>query len=163
MSNSILAPIKVADYTINTIFFLDICFNFMQAYPVDFENAYVVDRSRIATRYLSTWFFFDLISSVPVSTLTTVARGDLTTDDEGAQGGGFTQLSKVVRLLRLLRLLKVINISKYTQHLQATLGVNMYLLGVATAVGRVVLVAHFVACIFWGQVPWCPVSCACRT
>lgn len=51
------------------LFFLsDIVINFMSTYR-DKMDIQVSDRGKIAYNYITSWFFIDLISSIPVDTL----------------------------------------------------------------------------------------------
>jgi len=60
-----MRPLSVTDNVVNIIFFLDIWLTFFVAY-YDKTTYLLVDRhGPIATRYLRTWFLFDLVSTIP--------------------------------------------------------------------------------------------------
>ena len=53
---------QIALYAVDALFIIDMCFKFRTAFK--FEGVVVLDRSRIARRYLESWFVPDLISVV---------------------------------------------------------------------------------------------------
>ncbi|CAG5136099.1 unnamed protein product, partial [Candidula unifasciata] len=51
----------------DTVFFLDIVINFRTGIIVnDFADEIILDPKLIARQYIKTWFFLDLLSSVPM-------------------------------------------------------------------------------------------------
>lgn len=81
------------DNVVNAFFFIDIIITFFVAY-IDKANYVLVDDPRmIAWRYVSTWFIFDLISTIPSE----LARNAM--PDPLAQYGYFN----ILRLWRLRR------------------------------------------------------------
>lgn len=101
------------NYIIDGIFFVDIILCFFTAFEDENEEL-VHDRCVIATTYLKTWFFVDIISVLPVSEF-------LQTSDFGnlARITRLPKLYRLIRLIKLMRLLKVIkernSISRYLQ------------------------------------------------
>ncbi|KAG8385292.1 hypothetical protein BUALT_Bualt03G0026800 [Buddleja alternifolia] len=86
----------VIDNIVNSFFAIDIVLTFFVAY-LDSESYLLIDDPRkIAIRYLSTWFIFDVCSTVPFQSLSL-----LFTDHNG--GLGF----KLLSMLRLWRLRRV--------------------------------------------------------
>ena len=80
-------------------FLTDVCFNFNTAY-MDDEEQWVLDRGKIAAKYMSGWFWIDAPSSVPVELIDMFMEGD-------SSQLGMLRFLRLFRLLRLLRLLKV--------------------------------------------------------
>ena len=85
----------ILDHIVNGFFAVDIFLTFFVAY-VDTETYLLVDKpKKIAIRYLSTWFIFDVASTAPLQPLSL-----LFTSHKG--GLGFKALS-MLRLWRLRR------------------------------------------------------------
>ncbi|XP_047948704.1 potassium channel KAT3-like [Salvia hispanica] len=86
----------VVDNIVNAFFAVDIVLTFFVAYMDSQTYLLIDDHKKIAIRYLSTWFAFDLCSTVPFQSLSI-----LFTDHSG--GLGF----KLLSMLRLWRLRRV--------------------------------------------------------
>jgi hypothetical protein len=85
----------VIDFIIDTLFFVDIIFNFISAY--DDQNGNIqFNLKKIAKRYVRSWFFLDLIACIPFSYINTNRKT--------------SNYNKFLRLLRLPRLYKIFKI-----------------------------------------------------
>lgn len=84
---------------VTVAFILDVGFNFNTAFT-DNDETWVLDRTEITRRYLSTWFWIDFPSCVPVELLDYLLEGSQSTM-------GLLRFLRMFRLIRLLRLLKV--------------------------------------------------------
>ncbi|KAI3506178.1 hypothetical protein L1887_28534 [Cichorium endivia] len=58
-------PLSIADNVVNAFFAFDIGLTFFVAYLDKISYLLIDDRNRIAWRYLTTWFVFDVISTIP--------------------------------------------------------------------------------------------------
>jgi len=56
------------DITIEALFIIDVVLNFFTAFE-DENGELVVTREKIAKSYLKSWFFIDLVSSIPLSAI----------------------------------------------------------------------------------------------
>jgi len=56
------------DIIIDALFSVDVMFNFFTAYE-DENGELVVNRIKIAKTYMKSWFFVDLISSIPITAI----------------------------------------------------------------------------------------------
>ncbi len=75
---------------INFIFFIDMILSFISAY-YNRKEVLVLNRRRIACKYLKGWFLIDLISILPLQLVT---------------GSMINQFGKMARLLRVQKLLR---------------------------------------------------------
>ena len=57
--------VKSVNYTIDVLFFVDICVNFLSAYEKP-NRKNEIKLKNIARNYLSSWFVFDLIATFPL-------------------------------------------------------------------------------------------------
>ena len=119
VQTAILTPVRVAfidddstieqiwlysDLVYDVIFLVDIFLNFITI--VELENgSQVCDRKEIAIIYLKSWFFVDLISSVPVNL---ILFGQL---NDTAVSFKFIKLFKIITLYRLLTISKYLKLS----------------------------------------------------
>ena len=101
------------EVAIDFIFIIDIIVNCRTAY-VTAEGELESRHLMIAKQYSTSWFFIDLVSSIPIDLIL------LTTTSTNAEGGGeqhselkVTRLFKGLRLVRLLKLLRLLKITKY--------------------------------------------------
>lgn len=85
-------PWIVIDSIIDFFFGADMILNFFMAY-YDASEDIVDNRSKIACRYIKSWFIVDLISIFPISQI-------MNTDD-------YSSLARIARLPKLYRLIKV--------------------------------------------------------
>ncbi|CAO2842195.1 unnamed protein product [Amaranthus hypochondriacus] len=86
----------VIDHIVNGFFAIDIVLTFFVAYLDTRSYLLIDDHKKIAIRYLSTWFLFDVCSTAPLQSLSL-----LFTDHNGALG------FKALNMLRLWRLRRV--------------------------------------------------------
>merc|ERR1719181_2427552 len=91
----------VFDNCANIMFVIDIFLNFFTGYTVGGDL--ILDPEMIQIRYLKSWFFIDLIASVPISLIT--------------PGGSDYQFNKLFRLLRIFKLLRLMRLGRILEHL----------------------------------------------
>ena len=81
------------DLAVDIIFAIDIILNFLTAYFDDDDNL-ITSRKIIACSYLKSWFFVDLIATIPISSILKFSKD-------------YNSLARIARLPRLYRLLKI--------------------------------------------------------
>ena len=151
--NSIYIPINIAfnidkplaqciiDLMIDVLFISDMLLNLRTTY-YDEENELVLDKKAIYRKYLcSTWFGIDVLAVFPFDL---VFQAQWTCGIPNAtdnQDGSFTTVIKLLKALRLLRLVR------FRKELDRLSGAA--LLRVAVALSIFLLVAHWVACVWW--------------
>eukprot|EP00752_Nemacystus_decipiens_P013801 g12253.t1 len=113
---------------VNISFIADTVLHFFTA--VETESTLVTDRKEIARRYLKSWFFLDLLTCIPFTTLLRhVIPPSL-------------MILAPLRGLRLLKLLKVVKV--YTVHYE----VSPVAMSIGKTLVTVILAAHLLSC-FW--------------
>ncbi|KAI5393841.1 hypothetical protein KIW84_060808 [Lathyrus oleraceus] len=58
-------PLAIVDNVVNVFFLIDIVLTFFVAYVEKMTYLLVVDKRKIAHRYLRSWFFLDVLSTIP--------------------------------------------------------------------------------------------------
>ena len=69
-------PMTVADSVVDMMFLIDIVFNFHTSYVGD-DGSIIFDLKQIRRNYVRTWFFVDLVTSLPYGLLSLMISGGL--------------------------------------------------------------------------------------
>ena len=85
----------IVDQTIETLFLIDMIFNFLEEYLDEETYTYVTDLKKIIIRYLKGKFIFDLVAWTPFQFMIT----------ESMMQHKYKKLLRLFKLLRLPRLL----------------------------------------------------------
>ncbi|EKX38220.1 hypothetical protein GUITHDRAFT_54524, partial [Guillardia theta CCMP2712] len=94
-------PLEIWDLTLDVIFCLDIAISFCTCY---FENGlYVSNLGKIFTNYLRTWFFLDLVGSVPFDKIIVAVSSSQSTSGSSLRALRFIRLLKIVRAIRFVK------------------------------------------------------------
>ena len=105
----------IADGVIDFMFLIDIILNFFMAY---YNNEYILidKRTKIAVKYITTWFFIDLVAVVPFNLL-------IPSSSEGnSDYGSLARLTKLPRLYRLVKMLRLVRILKLLKQRTKVMG-----------------------------------------
>ena len=146
MSNMPTPPGELAwNYVVDAVFFLDILVAFNVPFFERLTDAFVLDRGRIARRYLSCWFWIDLAAALPLDDMVSAAVSGTSTSPAQLRS------VKLIRILRLTRLGKLHKLTKYGAVRDALdeRNISPAFLNFITLVLQVVLFAHLVACFWW--------------
>eukprot|EP01050_Picozoa_sp_SAG11_P029351 SAG11_NODE_8233_length_1044_cov_0.779894_1_plen_106_part_00 len=92
----------IGDIVIDCFFALDIVLQFFTSIPEDETGEPITDKRKIATAYLKSWFWIDLMSVAPVSYFTQPWKNN----DSGANASRLFRYLRLPRLIKLLRLLR---------------------------------------------------------
>ncbi|CAG9467891.1 unnamed protein product [Pedinophyceae sp. YPF-701] len=132
---------SVVDICMDLMFLFDIALNFNTGIIYESDQVVVMDRRVIATSYVRSWFFLDLVSSVPL---------DLILVGEGGGAGRLNKIPKVFKILRLsklLRLMRVTKILRYLQRFDIFAGMSSFMTRVIKLMAGVLIFAHWNACM----------------
>ncbi|KAK9706953.1 hypothetical protein RND81_07G163100 [Saponaria officinalis] len=125
----------IIDHIVNGFFALDIIMTFFLAYVDSRTYLLVHDHKKIAVRYLSTWFIFDVCSTAPLQSLSF-----LFTDHGG--GIGF----KALNMLRLWRLRRV---SSLFARLEKDIRFNYFWTRCIKLVSVTLFAVHCAGCFYY--------------
>ena len=100
--------LEVANWFVLLVFAVGMVCSFFLPYnnPVWMGGALVRDHKKIAWRYITTWFFFDLISTLPLDLMASVQ------DDGSDETSNALRTVRGVRLVRLVRLFRLIKLGR---------------------------------------------------
>lgn len=136
---------------VDIAFLFDIVLNFFLGYQPNPDSLVVKDLAKIRYRYLSNWFFLDVLSLL--SSLGEIIEFSETLSTFAAQG---LRIARVVTVFRFLKLIRVAagaaGWRAFLRCLRRTLSVNhvsIYVTELLQWMLHLLLIAHFVACV-WG-------------
>lgn len=134
------SPWTQFDLALNILFFIDIIFNLHTGY-IDAE-AFVTSKREIRKRYLQSWFFPDLLTSIPVELFVT-----------GVQHANLSVLNKILRISRITRLLKLLKAAKLKNYLNQWEEHGSFKASFTRLIKFILflsLTAHLAACLWMG-------------
>eukprot|EP00980_Cylindrotheca_fusiformis_P020957 scaffold7970_cov118-Cylindrotheca_fusiformis.AAC.13 len=132
-------PSSVLDYTLITIFAVDMVVHFNLAYFNE-ENQLIYSHREIAKRYLSFYFWIDLVGVMPFYLIALAISGQYLENNTATQYMALLRLFRLVRMRRVKQLFDIIKFSTKVSLMSLTLIRN----GVAAMVW-----SHFAACVFY--------------
>ncbi|RWS28124.1 Potassium/sodium hyperpolarization-activated cyclic nucleotide-gated channel 2-like protein, partial [Leptotrombidium deliense] len=98
----------------DTIFLLDIIVNFRTGIMnPDLPEQVILDPKEIARHYMRTWFFLDLISSIPLDYVFLIFNQDFGENFQLLQAGRALRILRFAKMLSLLRLLRLSRLVRY--------------------------------------------------
>ncbi|KAL9268744.1 Potassium channel KAT1-like protein [Drosera capensis] len=123
----------VVDNIVNVFFAIDIVLTFFVAYVNSRSHLLVHDPKKIAMRYLSTWFAFDIFSTVPLQPLSLL----------------FTHLHSGIgfQALNMLRLWRLRRVSSLFARLEKDIRFNYFWTRSTKLISVTLFAVHFAGCI----------------
>ncbi|XP_022242475.1 potassium/sodium hyperpolarization-activated cyclic nucleotide-gated channel 2-like [Limulus polyphemus] len=98
----------------DTIFLLDIVVNFRTGIMNrDNSEQVILDPKLIAKYYIRTWFFLDLISSIPLDYIFLIFNQDYSDNFQLLHAGRALRIIRLAKMLSLLRLLRLSRLVRY--------------------------------------------------
>ena len=138
------------DLITDALFIIDIILNFFFV-EEDVNGEMIIDIKKLAVAYLKTWFFVDVVASVPISLIFYIMYGNDTSESGGLASIRFLKLTKFTRLYRLLTLFKMLKLFKNHRHLEIAvsyLNVSSDMKQIISSLVRMVFLLHIVGCSF---------------
>ncbi|OWF56739.1 potassium/sodium hyperpolarization-activated cyclic nucleotide-gated channel 3-like isoform X3 [Mizuhopecten yessoensis] len=144
----------------DTVFFLDIVINFRTGVILnDFADEIILDPKLIARHYVKSWFFLDLISSIPMDYIFLMwdAEADFnqlfhagTTASMGPSPywqGRALRMLRLAKLLSLLRLLRLSRLVRYVQQWEEFLAFAGKFMRIFNLLCLMFLLGHWNGCL----------------
>lgn len=127
---------------LDAIFFVDIILNFFTSYKVERFDDAPVTLKQTSFKYLSSFFFPDLISTIP---------WDAVSDTLASNDQSLVYLLRYLRLLRIVklpRLGRALRVRESFTHIEVKFNIKYGHMKLFTLVFSVVIIAHWFACLF---------------
>nr|XP_022331256.1 potassium/sodium hyperpolarization-activated cyclic nucleotide-gated channel 3-like isoform X6 [Crassostrea virginica] len=144
----------------DTVFFLDIIINFRTGIILnDFADEIILDPKLIAKHYVKSWFFLDLVSTIPMDYIflwwdaetdiyQMVHAGTRSRVDAGSYWQGRAlRILRLAKLLSLLRLLRLSRLVRYVQQWEEFLAVAGKFMRIFNLICLMLLLGHWNGCL----------------
>lgn len=132
------AGVKMVDYFIDGLFFIDILCTFNTTYEDPVTEEVVTSRTKIAVHYLRFWFWVDICSTIPF--------------DEIVQAMFHSQhqlfATRTVRVLRIMKFSRLYKLSNFEAVIEERLQLSPAKSRLLWLVLQICFIAHIFAC-FW--------------
>ena len=138
--------IFIFESCLDSIFALDIIFNFLTAYTDKATDIMITDPKLIAKRYLKGFFLIDLIATIPFGTI--LQASPMAIANKMGKLGRLPKMIRFAKAARLLKLLRVYKLHEYIQSIEVQYNVHHGISRMIKIVMLIMLVTHLVGC-FW--------------
>ncbi|XP_055701558.1 serine-rich adhesin for platelets isoform X2 [Phlebotomus papatasi] len=139
----------------DTIFLIDIVVNFRTGImQQDNAEQVILDPKIIAKHYLKTWFFLDLISSIPLDYIFLIfnqyiASSDFSESFQILHAGRALRILRLAKLLSLVRLLRLSRLVRYVSQWEEVYFLNMasVFMRIFNLICMMLLIGHWSGCL----------------
>ena len=148
----------VMNIVIDFFFICDIVVTLMTGF-VDENDALIMKPRPIITNYIKSWFFMDVVSSVPIDLILRLIEESQKSDDmDAAELANLTKLFKMMRLVRMLKLVRLFRLSRVAKYVRSfrlwlqhhlMFQIPQAFLSISKLVVVLAIVAHWLGCIFF--------------
>jgi len=108
LEDSVPKGFSVANSIITIFFMADICLNFNTGFIV--RDKLIMKRKDSVHNYLTTWFFIDLVSTIPYDLVMSTAMS--TRDGNAVSMTRVIKVSKALKTLRFMKMLRAVHLAK---------------------------------------------------
>ena len=148
----------VMNVVIDIFFICDIGVTFATGF-VDENDVLIMEPTPIALGYLKSWFFMDVIASVPMDLILHLIEESQKTENlDAAELANLTKLFKMMRLVRMLKLVRLFRLSRVAKYVRSfrlwlqhhlMFQIPQAFLQIGKLVIVLVIVAHWLGCTFF--------------
>jgi len=136
----------------DTIFLIDIVVNFRTGImQQDNAEQVILDPKLIAKHYLKTWFFLDLISSIPLDYIFLIFNQlqDFSESFQILHAGRALRILRLAKLLSLVRLLRLSRLVRYVSQWEEVYFLNMasVFMRIFNLICMMLLIGHWSGCL----------------
>ncbi|KAF8567963.1 hypothetical protein P879_05101 [Paragonimus westermani] len=131
----------------DTVFLVDIAVNFRTGViKNNFADEIILNPREIARHYVKTWFFLDLLSSVPLDYIYLIFH-EREMHLQLLQAGRALRFLRFAKLLSLIRLLRLSRLVRYVSQWEEFLNLANKFIGIFNLVLILLLLGHWNACL----------------
>ena len=120
-------------------FLFDVFLNFSTVTFDAQTGKWITSRPRLARNYLTSWFWIDAPSSVPVELISLYVDASS------------LSILRILRMVRLIRLVKLLKIEEYIETLENHFDVNLRLLRIVFMIIKMCFLGHIMGCFWYGM------------
>lgn len=135
-------PLAVLDAFVDVLFGIDMIITFFTA--IEDDGKLIAYLPQIARLYVTSWFFVDLVSTIPFDKLMPLLFQGL--------APSLLRSIKLIRVLRLFRLLKIFRIIRLTRKMKESRmneAIHPIVFSMAGLMSKIFLCAHILGCMFY--------------
>ena len=136
-------PLAIFEFMIDCVFMLDILFSFRTSYFDELNDCVETVPHEIRNHYIRTWFFIDLVSTLPFDIIVPLFMGG----DSSSLSS--IRIIKFVRLSRILKMFRLTKLTKFLTKLEDVLGISPAFFELLKYLIIVILVTHLVCCLWY--------------
>ncbi|XP_013389823.1 potassium/sodium hyperpolarization-activated cyclic nucleotide-gated channel 3-like [Lingula anatina] len=132
----------------DTVFLLDIFINFRTGVlDADYADEIILEPKKIAISYIKSWFFLDLISSLPLDYIFLMFDPNTPDVNQLMQAGRALRILRFAKLLSLLRLLRLSRLVRYVSQWEEFLSVAGVVVRIFNLICLMLLLGHWNGCL----------------
>jgi len=137
-----MLPLFIANWIVNSIFIVDMGFNFFLPYKESIKKGggTVKSHKRIARHYLCGWFPIDLISVIPFDNIM------MGVDTSGIKNASIFSMIRMLRLLRLIKLARILRASRIFSRWENSIALSSANMELVKYTILITMVLHWFAC-----------------
>ena len=139
---------KVLETIIDFLFLLDIVVIFNVGYNDENEDL-INDRGKIAWKYLTGWFFVDLITSLPQNLMFSAKSENLQKGTDLLRLVKIAKLNRLIRVFRFFKLARFLRKFKIFDNIYEKVKINFGMSKLISFIFQMILVFHVVACLWF--------------
>ncbi|XP_064647590.1 potassium/sodium hyperpolarization-activated cyclic nucleotide-gated channel 3-like [Lineus longissimus] len=131
----------------DTVFLIDLIINFRTGVIMNnYGDEIILDPKLIARHYLKTWFFLDLISSIPLDYIFLMFDAE-TNFSQLIHAGRALRILRLAKLLSLLRLLRLSRLVRYVSQWEEFLNFAGMFIRIFNLICLMLLLGHWNGCL----------------
>ncbi|KAM7285892.1 potassium/sodium hyperpolarization-activated cyclic nucleotide-gated channel 2 [Ixodes scapularis] len=135
---------------LDAVFLFDIIVNFRTGLlNRDNSKQIILDPRKVACRYIRTWFFLDLISTIPVDYAFLLLNQDHSGSYQLLNAGRALRNLRIAKMLSLLRLLRLSRLVRYVSRLEEVYFLNRssVFVRIVNLICMMLLISHWNGCL----------------
>ena len=107
-----------ANLLFDGVFLMDILITFCTGY-IDPNDVLIMTPADVAVNYLSSWFFLDMVSSIPIDAILRIVEASQRGNTDGTDVARLTKTFKMVRLVRMAKLVRLFRLSRVAKYVRS--------------------------------------------
>lgn len=129
----------VINRIIDFFFIVDMVIQFFLMFRDEEKGVLIKKQDQIIKRYLSGWFWIDLVAILPFDMIGVIANSDDLNN---------LKALRIARLMRLFKLLRILRAGRMFDRWESSIAINYSVMTLVQFVALTIVVAHWLACLW---------------
>lgn len=148
----------VANVIFDAVFAMDIAVTFCTGF-IDANDVLVMHPGTVAKNYFASWFFLDVVSSVPIDAILRIVEASQRGQQaDGTEMARLTKTFKMVRLIRMAKLVRLFRLSRVAKYVRSArlwlehhlkFEMPMAVIKVSKLLVLLCFLGHWLGCVFF--------------